>query len=322
MHSERIHGPYPNRDKWRIVVVGARGRASLTCETRDEALALIAQLRAKAAARTVAVTLEEYRMYLGAKGNRERSVDTTMLRLRALMAPVATLPLAELTVRRAGQCYSGYAEGRKPDTHRNALGQARTFGKWCLKKGYARSNPWTDVEATGQRSAGKEQLRVDEGRALRDWALSHLDDDRACAAMVALLLGLRASEIVGLTGRDVDAGGTLLWVPGRKTRAAMRELEIPDELRAALTTRKERPRLFPYRREWVREAAIWTCSQAGLDAVCAHGLRGLHTTMRVDLSVLARDMGHGGGSAVTERHYIAPGTVEKATARRVAQVLA
>src|SRR5690606_111415 len=205
--GERIHGPYPHRNAWRVVVVTPSGRSTQSCSTREEALALIATLRAKAGARTVEQVISSYVQYLTVKGNRPRSVETTEQRLRALTAGVATLPIQELTARRAGQLYRSYAQGRSPDTHRNTLGQARTWGKWVKRRGWSKVNPWEEVEPFGRRSAGKPQLMPDEARRFAAVALDRAreGDGGALAVLLALCLGLRASEVVGLTRREVNA---------------------------------------------------------------------------------------------------------------------
>jgi len=81
-------------------------------------------------------------------------------------------------------------------------------------------------------------------------------------------------------------------------------------------------RLFPHRREWVLDVVKRRAKQAGLQGnVTAHGLRGLHATLKVEYESAQRDLGHRVGTGVTEKHYLAPGTVERATARRVWEIL-
>jgi hypothetical protein len=42
------------------------------------------------------------------------------------------------------------------------------------------------------------------------------------AALVSLLMGMRASEITTRVARDLDDGGRLLWIPDAKTEAGKR----------------------------------------------------------------------------------------------------
>lgn len=81
----------------------------------------------------------------------------------------------------------------------------RTFLAWCIERGWLRGeNPVADVKGVGKRrprgkSLGKtgNELRIREARAWYQHAiyLAHRGDQGAVAALVALLLGLRASEI-------------------------------------------------------------------------------------------------------------------------------
>jgi integrase len=56
----------------------------------------------------------------------------------------------------------------------------------------------------------------------------------AVGAMMSLLMGMRAMEIVSRVARDVDDDGRLLWIPDSKTEAGKRTLEVPAVLRPHL----------------------------------------------------------------------------------------
>jgi integrase len=70
----------------------------------------------------------------------------------------------------------------------------------------------------------------------------------AVAAMMALLLGMRATEIVSRVVRDLDDDGRLLWIPDSKTDAGKRTLHVPELLRPYLArlaaNQKAEARLF------------------------------------------------------------------------------
>ena len=315
---EHVYGPYRNRSAWRVVVVGADGtRVAHTRPSREEAEALIEVLRRKKEIITVERALSEYLAYLAARGRKPRSIETTEVRLRELLVPVRHLPVADLPEKRCAQLYERYALGRAPDTHRNALGQVRTFRNWIIKRGWARTNPWLTVEPIGTRSAGKPQLRIDEARRLaaKAFELAVGGDRGALAVLLALLCGLRASEIVNIVDRDVDAGGQLLWISAAKTRAGVRRLELPPALGQLLLAAGPRP--FGHRRWWVREQVHRLCKLAGVPLVTAHSLRGLHATLAVGAGqtshAVAAALGHASFD-VTQRHYLAPGSTTPAAA--------
>ena len=55
-------------------------------------------------------------------------------------------------------------------------------------------------------------------------------EEGAVAAMMSLLMGMRASEIVSRIVRDLDDEGRLLWIPETKTEAGKRTLPVPEVL--------------------------------------------------------------------------------------------
>jgi len=116
------------------------------------------------------------------------------------------------------------------DYHRNALAEAKTFLRWCVKKGWLSANPAEHVEGTGRRNHGKEQLRIDEARRWTATAVKYAerDEEGAIAAMMTLLLGMRCSEVISRVARDVDDEGRLLWIPDSKTAKGRRTLVVPN----------------------------------------------------------------------------------------------
>jgi len=54
------------------------------------------------------------------------------------------------------------------------------------------------------------------------------------AVLMALVFGMRASEITGLQVRDLDAGGTIIRINRSKTRAGISALQVPEWLRPHL----------------------------------------------------------------------------------------
>ena len=51
---------------------------------------------------------------------------------------------------------------------------------------------------------------------------------------MALLMGMRASEIVERTIRNLDDDGRLLWITDAKTQAGIRRLQVPPQLQGHL----------------------------------------------------------------------------------------
>lgn len=322
---ERAYGPYEERGGWRVTVVGTRGnRASRVYSEWEEANAVVQAIRAKTEAKTVGGCVHEYLAHLRLKGNKARSIRTTQHRLTRLIKPVYDRPITSLTFPVADKLYAQLSQELAADTHRNALGQARTWGRWLVKQRLLKRNPWQDVLPVGERNYGKDQLRIDEARKVWRWIKPRLSTDPGALAVgIVLLLGLRAGEVVAIVARDIDAGGTILWIDRGKTRRARRQLMIPPPLQAPLKAlAAEGGRLFPHWAKWVLDACKRCAGRAGIAGnVTAHGLRGLHATLKVEYEAAQMALGHKPGSDVTEKHYLAPGTIERATARRVWEVL-
>ncbi len=130
--------------------------------------------------------------------------------------------------------------------HPNILAQTKSFLAWCVERNWLRANPCAEIKGIGKRrprgkSLGKDgaTLRVKEARAWYSKAveLAARGDRGATAALTAMLLGLRASEIVSRRVSDLDedeAPGDLLWIPCAKTPAGRRTLEVPGVLRPLL----------------------------------------------------------------------------------------
>ena len=118
-----------------------------------------------------------------------------------------------------------------------AVNHYDTANSRCVvEKKWLSRNPLELVKGTGKVRHGKEQLRIDEaGRWMVEARrLADAGNDGAVAAMMALVMGMRCSEIVRRVVRDLDDGGTLLWSPDSKTLAGRRQLQVPEFLQPYL----------------------------------------------------------------------------------------
>jgi integrase len=150
------------------------------------------------------------------------------------------------------------------------------------------------------------------------------------AAMMSLLMGMRATEIISRIVRDLDDEGRLLWIPETKTEAGKRTLPVPEVLQPYLRRIGEgkgpTDSLFrQHWRDWPREWVQRICKAAKVPEVTAHGMRGLHGTLAVERGatthVVAQALGH--ESETTSREsYISREAITGADQRRVLTVLA
>lgn len=336
--GQHATGPYyeGDADTWRVVFCAADGsRTSTRYQKEGVAIAARDEFNAASAAagQTLGQALEAYReYYLTDRGNKETSWLETERRILALHGGDKELELDMVTPARAAKMYRDYsASGVSVDSHRGALGYAKTFYRWARKRGLVMSNPFDDVEGIGRKRKGKDQLRQDEAErwlkvALR---LARGGEWRATMAAMTLLMGCRASEILHRQVRDVDAGCTVLVIPEAKTQAGRRTLEIPDVLRPMLRAhckgRRGTELLFGqhcrgFVTSWVKEI----CRLAKIRPVCAHSMRGLWGSVQwsqgADPNLVARHLGHA-SPQVTAQHYATRQAQDAARSKRAGETL-
>jgi integrase len=330
----RIYGPYAHRRGWKVVVLDEEHhRSSHVCASYEEAHDLIRALDTDLGADPgvrIGTAIDRYGAFMAYKGNKVTSIATTKYRLQAFFAEVIWEPLRRLDRGTCQQLYDRLVATQAVDTHRNTLSQAKSFLAWCVHNHYLALNPIDRVRPVGKRQHGKPQLRLDEARAWLSVAkhLATADQRGAIAAMMALLMGMRSSEILRCAARDVDDGARLLWIPLSKTRSGRRVLEIPPVLRRHLARlsrgQPSLARLFPYRREWLYKWVRRICDDAGTPLVCTHSMRGLHATIAIDAGItppaVATALGHASVRA-TLLSYADPNTVARARQRRVVAAL-
>ena len=326
---ERAHGPYRHGKRWRIILVGMDGRRSVeTFASEAAAIKGLDDARGHVDGRTIAGAVDLYLAHLRARGKRPGTVTTAWYRLRGLLAlGMSDRPLRTLTSRLAAHLVERRRD-KATDTQVGELAAARGFAGWCVEQGWLRADPFAELEAEGARARGKAQLRIDEARRFVEHALAE-GDERGLAAAMALLMGLRASEIVGRVVRDVDDGARVLWIERAKTRKGDRHLEVPEVLRPRLAAlvagRAGGDLLFGDRdRHWVGYHVRRLCRAAGVPVVCPHGLRGTQASIAVravPAEHVAEQLGQT-GAAVTRRHYLASGAEQDGRQRAALRVLA
>ena len=336
-----VYGPYPNGDKWRLVVLTADGRRKAkVVDSFEQAQAIKQTLAASLsdeAKMPIAMAVEEFLAAKRKQGLKPLSVRVWVDRLALLPQDVA---MAELTPADAQALYDRWTGSYAVATHRARLRFARGFFAWAIERGYVTRNPFAGVKPIGKPRRGKLQPRVDEARKLYAELLrvAWAGDSRAGCLIVQMLQGARSSEVWGLRVRDLDADGTRLHVAadGGKTANATRTLEIDvPALRDLLRhfSQGKQPGDYLFQRscaEGSTNAMLYkylhqVCDRLKIPRVCPHALRGLHATLAVQQGVSSRVvagvLGHG-SDEITRRHYIAPGTEKAGAARDLAALLA
>ena len=349
----RVTGPYycAARKKWRIFVYDGPKLTVLWFETEKTAqtgLKKEAKRLQSSCSRILGDVLAEY---FAEKEHREvakpktcRDQSTT---LRQFLGAYLQDDIGRMTPRRASELYLKTIDtptgktGKPPvaASHRYYLALARGLYKWALRKGYVAQNPFADVQPIGRPSTGKAQLRLDEAKRYREAALRLFDEknDRlALAAVMPLYLGLRAGEVVGRRVRDIDAGGSILWIDRGKSKNARRHLSVkarPLQQRLARLVAGRDPEeglftvgraLQPPRPNLLNRAVTRVCKAAGVPMICPHSLRGLWATLSLEAgaaeSAVATALGHGSFD-VTAKYYAQPEALSGAKSARVLDLL-
>jgi len=346
----RVLGPYAEKDRWRIIILEKGARRSEYLATLPEARKRMSQLKkqhGKAEAITVGMMLDAY--------SKEREVLGKVLpltsqiqaaRIRDFLASILDVRVSSVTPNIAVRLYADLIKSpiRKDGkllsvaSHRVYLSFAKGLFNWAVKKGIIGGSPFAAVTPVGKPSAGKTQLRIEEARRFVQVALKDYETRRkpmALAAVMALTMGLRASEILKRKIRDLDDDCGILWIDHGKTRNAKRHLLIPEfvrpYLRKLIESQSQDSFVFLSERSGMpfRHTSLWAtvqrlCSLAGTAAVCTHSLRGLYATLAVESGALsetvASSLGHG-SFAMTERHYAQASSVSNVKTARVDSLL-
>jgi integrase len=299
---------------------------------------------------TVTEAIDNYCEHTRAAGARERSVITTGHQLRRFFGPVLNATLDVVTPRKAADLYEALRTVPGPKgktlavrTQRTCLAQAKTLFGWCVEKRLVKVNPIAGLKPIGLANRGKPQLRIDEAKKLVALCLplAEQGEDGALAVLLALLLGMRAGEIISRTGRDLDDGGRVLWIDDTaagwqtKSRAGKRRIEVPEVLQPLLRRRTDGKLasvpLFPspsktglHRVSWVSNNVRRLCKAADVPGVCAHALRGQHATIAIRAGitphVVSGALGHE-SPEITLGAYAMPGSAQSGAAKIAQQQL-
>jgi integrase len=342
MYKWVSHKPYRHHQKWRVWFRGADGRkCHHTFDTEEAAVAFIQKERAKLLPTGGHATSDLLSQYLESRrpALRPSSIQTLEFRIRTVIQGREAVAVEIFPWTRA---WSEHAAKQSVDSQHGILAATRGLIGWCVTAGFLRRDPLAEIQVNGHKKRGKKQLHIDESRCFVAEALKHPNDPMAVACAAMIYTGLRPGEIMGLQVRDLDADGTILWVEKSKTEAGKRAVEVAEVFRPFLQSlargRKSLEYLFDFQPERSRvcrderkrrtDALLRRtrslCKSAGLPVVCAHSMRGLHSTLAAGFGAtghaVAKALGHT-SFTVTKRHYVDREVLENASLRKSLQVL-
>jgi integrase len=309
--------PQPHGRKWRVVhpdEQGRRTRSTFDSEREaDEFVDAFYAATARAGGHSVAQSVDDYLDSRRAAGLKASTVTTLGYRLKALLRTTdRDRPLTSVTAAYARGLLQTRRTKRgdarpRTDTLVGELVAAQGWSAWCVKQGW---------------------LRIDEARRFVAVAI---DEGTAAglAAAMALMMGMRASEITGRAVRDLDDGGRVLWIERAKTRRGDRHLEVPEVLRGPLlelagARRGTEPLFGAVDRHWLGYHVRRLCRDAKVPEVCPHGLRGTQASISVlatPVEHVAAALGQHPNGSVTRSSYLAPGAEARGRGRAALQVL-
>lgn len=329
-YREKAYGPYEHRRRWRVEIVGAnRARRRRSFATYAAAAAYISIFEAETDGRTVSAAVDLYVAHLRARGLADTTIETTEYRLRGLLQTTGRdRPLRKLTKAIARQLFATRAVDVAAETQHGELAAASGACEWWVEQGWLKADPFAALAPIGRRGRKKPQLRIDEARKLLEAALGE-GSSAGLAVALALLMGVRASEVTKRVVRDVDDGARVLWIERAKTKAGDRHLEVPEVLRASLAALCAgrgggEPLFGDVDRHWIGRHARRLCKVAGVLELGPQALRGTWSSIAVEatpVDQVARALGHA-GPAVTRRNYLASGAERAGQQRTALRVLA
>ena len=338
-----IYGPYPpaaGRTKWRIVIYdpSTGKRKSLCAETRGAADLLAVQLRRETETKPVLTVYEALAQWTDEKRAVWRNPDAVARDVdNRIKAWIPDVPVDEIDATRASALYltATKSEGKfgplKAATHHGYLRVVKEFWRWLLDGGHIEKDAFAKVKPIGKANAGKQQLGPLEAKTLERMLFEKAKqgEEGALAILVQLYLGLRPSEVLGLTVGAVD--GINVFVNGTKNQNAKRRLELYAPVAKILAKHcARRPlgeRIFASDRpnkpasNWMYKRLHAYCDEAKVGRVCPHSLRGLHSSLALEAGAtsndVARSLGHS-SFAITAKHYAKADSIEVGKARRMA----
>lgn len=353
----RILGPYEHEGGWRCRLVTSAGRSWAPTAPTEAAAVRYAERRAAEQASLGAITVRDaVDAFLRGKevaGAQLSTLDGMRRGLTTFLGTSLDGPVSRLTPRRCQDLYDALQIWVGPRghtlaiaTHRSYLLMARSWGRWVVAKGWLKgtSSPLDGVKGGGRKNRGKLQLSLDEARKLYGVGLdlARQGDEGAVAVLMCISMGMRASEVLSRTPRDLDNEGTLLRVCDNallgfkcKNDSSKRPVAVPTDLQPILAQmcRDKLPTapLFPAstktgrrRRQWLHSQAKRLSVLAKVTVVCPHGLRGVSATAAAAAGALpelvAKMLGHT-TPEMTKQHYIKPGVSEAAQLERGVQIL-
>lgn len=283
--------------------------------------------------------LNEYLKYK-MPSNKTRTLKNRERVIRGPLTPIIDRPPKGVDAQLLANTIQAWADDdKKPSTARLAIQELKAFWVWMAEEDYvATPTIWSHKLLTRLPKRYKKkgvvlpQHKGDDARTLYEYLLPKAKADprgRATAVLLALTMGFRVGEILGMVVGVIDDGGRWIWVEDAKTEAGQRPVEVPSPLvpiiRSAVEGLSLNDRIWPFRPGQMDYTVRKFCRETGVRRVTGmHAFRRTNTTLRVlggqDPDTIIKAIGHT-QFGMTKGHYIEPGTIERIGQERVTQLL-
>lgn len=361
----RVNGPYYDKrtDTWYLKEfhhVGRGGSRRLAYPTEQAAKDGLTKIQAILARPEETTVQEALDQWIAERTAFVKNVRRQTRMMADFLAPDLAKPVSRLCEDRAQALYGRLVSlpaqrgdrlvPRSAAYQQSALGHAKEWGRWLVRKKYLRASPFADVAPVGRAKAGPESKVWLDPSQLGRWARAAEEAIRegahgegAIAAYLGYAIGLRASEPGTMHALQPSVPATET-TPGRPARARFRVkgtarqkirhlwLLLPEWLAPLFEERaaKGLP-LLTVKRDSVRKAVLAICKRAGVPLTCPHGIRqsmiDYQTALEAEEGSLdQRQMErmaalHGHTASIMERHYMQPGRADEARAARRLRVI-
>ena len=275
--------------------------------------------------------MDQYLKYL-CIDNSGKTMSTREGRVRLPLAPLVKLEPRWITSEQLAKALSDWAKGKKTSTVRSGLQEAKALWKWLLEEEIITKKHWEDVwekkaltrfmkQYPKKDARVRPQYTMDEAKEILSEVLPYAAQElRGVPMMVCIILpcGLRVGEVLKLQAKHLDHGCQVITVEKAKTDAGNRVVRVPKFLVPLLSELKANckptERLFPYTYDQVYPKVRKLQASLGLVPLAFHAMRRTNSTARVlagqSANEIEKAFGHTDFENMTNKHYVAQGTVE------------
>lgn len=317
-----------------IVSVGGRDdrkryTRTVECRTKKELRKVYAEFEAECQKTplsdiTVRDLLKSYIIHCKTLGRKATTIKGYRITAERCYSSVGTISAKSLTTYRLEKFVAEMVDnGLSAKTIRNTIGLLSAAYKHAIRIGQLESDPCEKLTLPQGQPREIRILYIDEIPRFLD-AISECDLNEKCAYELALFMGLRRAEILGLKETDVDIIKGMLSVHSTrhrvdgedieqdtKTKRSTRVLALPDILILDLARLLETHRQFKYESvDYLIQDGFGNAlghqalasrlerleKKKGLPHVTLHGLRHTYASLLhnsgVDMAMISAELGH------------------------------